>query len=205
MPQILIIFGSKSDSEVYNKIEKQLEKDKITYKTAICSAHRNPEELDKLIKETDAKLIIAGAGLAAHLPGVIASKTTKPVIGVPVNANFEGVDSLLSIMQMPGGIPVLCTAVNGGNSLKKIKLILSPPHRVYIKGGKNNKRVQKCIEMLNNFEIKYGFSDSFDPNDVNINFFDLNKGPDDNENCLIINVPILEKSKADDALLLKTR
>ncbi|MFH1409344.1 MAG: AIR carboxylase family protein [Nanoarchaeota archaeon] len=100
--KVIILFGSRSDEPAFAELCTKLKTDPI-----ICSAHRNPEALREIIANTDAELIIAGAGLAAHLPGVIASQTLKPVIGLPIPANFNGLDALLSIIQMPPGIPVL--------------------------------------------------------------------------------------------------
>lgn len=110
-----IIFGSKSDREVMKGAAGVLLEFGVEYKAFILSAHRVPEKLmetiDQLEKE-DYECIIAGAGLAAHLPGVIASHTTLPVIGVPINASLNGLDSLLSIVQMPKAIPVATVGIN---------------------------------------------------------------------------------------------
>jgi len=110
LSKVLVFFGSKSDSGVYEKIVRLLKKEKIDVELRIASAHRAPAEIDEIAK-TDADLIIAGAGLSAALPGAIAAKTIKPIIGVPVKSNYEGLDALLSIAQMPSGIPVLAVGV----------------------------------------------------------------------------------------------
>ncbi|KAJ50575.1 5-(carboxyamino)imidazole ribonucleotide mutase [Clostridium tetanomorphum] len=113
--KVAIIFGSKSDSEIMKGAAKALKEFNIEYKAFILSAHRVPEELEKTIEKLekeDFQCIIAGAGLAAHLPGVIASKTILPVIGVPINAALNGLDSLLSIVQMPKSIPVATVGIN---------------------------------------------------------------------------------------------
>lgn len=110
-----IIFGSKSDSEIMKGAASVLEEFGIGYSAYVISAHRAPELLEKTIKfleDNKYECIIAGAGLAAHLPGVIASKTIIPVIGVPINAALNGMDSLLSIVQMPKSIPVACVGIN---------------------------------------------------------------------------------------------
>lgn len=112
----MILSGSKSDEEVYGKTVKTLEEFGVEYKLEIASAHRTPELVDKLVTETKADVIIAVAGLSAALPGVVASKTTKPVIGVPVNVKLEGLDALLSIMQMPPGIPVATVGIDNGKN-----------------------------------------------------------------------------------------
>lgn len=113
--KVAIIFGSKSDAEIMKKAAELLKEFNIEYKAYILSAHRVPERLMEVLKEVEqsgCECIIAGAGLAAHLPGVIASHTTMPVIGVPINAALDGLDSLLSIVQMPKSIPVATVGIN---------------------------------------------------------------------------------------------
>lgn len=109
--------GSDSDLKVMNQASEYLEKNHVPYEMEIVSAHRTPElmfEYAKTAKGRGLKVIIAGAGGSAHLPGMIASLTTLPVIGVPIEShNLKGMDSLLSIVQMPSGIPVACVAING--------------------------------------------------------------------------------------------
>ena len=110
-----IIFGSRSDLDNMKGAASCLKEFGIEYEAHILSAHRVPERLEEILKkleEEGCEFIIAGAGLAAHLPGVIASKTVLPVIGVPLNAAFDGMDSLLSIVQMPKSIPVATVGVN---------------------------------------------------------------------------------------------
>jgi 5-(carboxyamino)imidazole ribonucleotide mutase len=115
-PLVSIIAGSTSDKEVYKKTEKVLNENGIVYDLQILSAHRNPNELDAYIKECDSLIFIAVAGLSAALPGVIASKTDKPVIGVPVSSKLGGLDALLSIVQMPPGVPVACVGIDRGEN-----------------------------------------------------------------------------------------
>ncbi|WP_373898877.1 5-(carboxyamino)imidazole ribonucleotide mutase [Haloimpatiens sp. FM7315] len=113
--KVAIIFGSKSDTEVMKKASNVLKEFDIEHKGYVLSAHRVPEKLSETIKELENKgveCIIAGAGLAAHLPGVIASQTVIPVIGVPIKAGLEGMDALLSIVQMPKQIPVATVGIN---------------------------------------------------------------------------------------------
>jgi phosphoribosylaminoimidazole carboxylase PurE protein len=116
-PLVGIIMGSDSDLKVMIQASEFLEKNHVPYEMEIVSAHRTPDlmfEYAKTAKRRGLKVIIAGAGGSAHLPGMIASLTTLPVIGVPiVSHNLNGVDSLLSIVQMPSGIPVACVAING--------------------------------------------------------------------------------------------
>lgn len=112
-----IIMGSDSDLPVMSKAAEILDQLLIPYELSIVSAHRTPDKLyryAKTAKEKGLKVIIAGAGGAAHLPGMVASMTTLPVIGVPVQTkSLGGVDSLYSIVQMPPGIPVATVAING--------------------------------------------------------------------------------------------
>lgn len=113
--KVAIIFGSKSDKDVMKNAANCLREFNIDFKAYILSAHRIPEKLDEVLKELESngcECIIAGAGLAAHLPGVIASKTILPVIGVPIKAALEGVDALYSIVQMPKSIPVATVGIN---------------------------------------------------------------------------------------------
>ncbi|EYE89148.1 N5-carboxyaminoimidazole ribonucleotide mutase [Fervidicella metallireducens AeB] len=113
--KVAIIFGSKSDKEIMKGAADALKEFSVEYKAFILSAHRVPEKLMEVLKELEnqnCECIIAGAGLAAHLPGVIASHTTLPVIGVPINAALNGLDSLLSIVQMPKSIPVATVGIN---------------------------------------------------------------------------------------------
>lgn len=114
--KIAVIAGSTSDEPVYNKALKVLNDNNISYELKIISAHRNPEELDAYLNASEAYIFIAVAGLSAALPGVIASKSDKPVIGVPVNANLGGLDALLSIVQMPPGVPVACVGIGRGDN-----------------------------------------------------------------------------------------
>jgi 5-(carboxyamino)imidazole ribonucleotide mutase len=113
---VAIISGSTSDAHIVEKVIRVLEEHRVPYEQHVISAHRDPEKLDAYLKESRAKIFIAVAGMSAALPGVIASKTDKPVIGVPVSGNLGGFDSLLSIAQMPKGVPVACVAVDGGEN-----------------------------------------------------------------------------------------
>ena len=114
-PLVLIVIGSKSDTEIMKECLALLEEFGIGYKLEISSAHRNPEKTAKLAREAKNKgyqAIIAAAGMAAALPGVIASHTSLPVIGVPMpGSNLNGIDALLSMVQMPAGIPVGVVAI----------------------------------------------------------------------------------------------
>ncbi len=114
--KVSIIMGSTSDLGVMGKAAQLLEDFGIPFEMNALSAHRTPAEVEvfaKGAKDRGIKVIIAGAGMAAHLPGVIAAMTPLPVIGVPINASLSGFDSILAILQMPPGIPVATVAVDG--------------------------------------------------------------------------------------------
>ncbi len=109
-----IIIGSESDVETMRHCVDKLKELGIVSKMSVASAHRNPEKVTKLIKQCEEqgyKIIIAAAGMSAALPGVVASQTKLPVIGVPMKSDLMGIDSLLSIVQMPKGVPVACMSV----------------------------------------------------------------------------------------------
>ena len=109
-----ILIGSESDKEVMLNCSEKLEEFGIVHSMVVASAHRNPEKVTEYIKKWEAtgyKVIIAAAGMSAALPGVVASQTKLPVIGVPMKSDLMGIDSLLSIVQMPKGVPVACMSV----------------------------------------------------------------------------------------------
>jgi 5-(carboxyamino)imidazole ribonucleotide mutase len=116
MEKVLIISGSKSDEEIARQVMTVLDAFGVAYRNEVASAHRNPEKVEKLVRETGASVFICIAGLSAALPGVVASKTNKPVIGVPVSAALGGLDSLLSIAQMPPNVPVACVGIGMGKN-----------------------------------------------------------------------------------------
>lgn len=116
-PKVSIIMGSTSDLPILNKAATFLNDMKVPFEMNALSAHRTPAEVEKFArtaKERGIEVIIAAAGMAAALPGVIAAMTTVPVIGIPINSTLEGRDALLSIVQMPPGIAVATVGINGG-------------------------------------------------------------------------------------------
>jgi 5-(carboxyamino)imidazole ribonucleotide mutase len=118
-PKVSIIMGSTSDLPVMEKAAQVLEEFKIPFEINALSAHRTPEKVEEFAKgahDRGIRVIIAGAGMAAHLPGVIAAMTPMPVIGVPIKASLDGLDAALAIMQMPPGIPVATVAINGAQN-----------------------------------------------------------------------------------------
>lgn len=118
-PKVSIIMGSTSDLKVMEEAAKFFDELEIPFEINAFSAHRTPEKVEafaKSAKSRGVKVIIAGAGMAAHLPGVIAAMTSIPVIGVPIKATLDGMDALLSIVQMPPGIPVATVGINGAKN-----------------------------------------------------------------------------------------
>ena len=119
-PRVLVLLGSASDLPVIEKMKPLLERFGLTYGIEVASAHRQPAKLHRILKQADrggTEVFVAVAGMAAHLPGVVASLTDKPVIGVPVASGpLAGVDALLSIVQMPPGVPVATVAVGSAGA-----------------------------------------------------------------------------------------
>jgi 5-(carboxyamino)imidazole ribonucleotide mutase len=116
--KVSILMGSKSDLDIMNKAVDILKSFGVDYDINVLSAHRTPHETIEFVENSNSDLFIAGAGGAAHLPGVVAGISTKPVIGVPINASISisGIDSLLSIVQMPPGVPVATVGVDGAKN-----------------------------------------------------------------------------------------
>lgn len=118
-PIVSIIMGSTSDLPILEKTAKMLDEMEIPFEMNALSAHRTPAEVEEFARGAETrgiKVIIAAAGMAAHLPGVIAAMTTLPVIGLPINSTLDGMDALLAIVQMPPGIPVATVGINAGQN-----------------------------------------------------------------------------------------
>lgn len=119
-PWVLIVMGSDSDAEVMSQAAAALDEAGVPYEFTVASAHRSPERAKQIITSAEANgcaVFIAGAGMAAHLPGVVASFTTRPVIGVPLASGaLQGLDALYAIVQMPPGIPVASVAIGGARN-----------------------------------------------------------------------------------------
>ncbi len=116
MEKVLILSGSRSDDEIARQALEVLNAFGVACRHEVASAHRNPEKVERLVKESTAQVFIAIAGLSAALPGVVASKTAKPVIGVPVAAALGGLDALLATAQMPPNVPVACVGIGMGKN-----------------------------------------------------------------------------------------
>lgn len=128
MKFVSILMGSKSDYGVMEECAKTLEKFGVMYEVVVSSAHRSPDRTHQYVKNAEAKgaqVFIAAAGMAAHLAGVVASLTTKPVIGVPMKGGvMEGMDALLSTVQMPGGMPVATVAIGSAGAVNSAYLAM---------------------------------------------------------------------------------
>jgi len=159
--QVGIIMGSKSDLNIMNDAADILKEFGVEFEMTVVSAHRTPDRMFSYAKEAAArglKVIIAGAGGAAHLPGMVASITVLPVIGVPVKSSnsIDGWDSILSILQMPNGIPVATVALNAAKNAGLLAVqILSTAHpdlAVKMQGYKDDlrKKVEETAEELEN-------------------------------------------------------
>lgn len=115
--KVAVIMGSDSDWRVMKSAVDTLKNFGVDVEVTVASAHRTPQKVHDFVRNSDAEIFIAAAGMAAHLAGVTASLTTKPVIGVPISSEpFKGLDSLLSTVQMPGGVPVATMAINGAKN-----------------------------------------------------------------------------------------
>lgn len=163
-PIVSVIMGSTSDLPVMEKAAKFFDEMEIPFEMLALSAHRTPHEVEQFAsnaKSRGIKVIIAGAGMAAHLGGVIASLTTLPVIGVPIRSSFDGLDSLLAIVQMPPGIPVATVGVNGALNAAilaaQILGVSNPEIERRIEDYKSSltKKIVKANEELSGIEYKF--------------------------------------------------
>ncbi|MBI2656302.1 AIR carboxylase family protein [Candidatus Woesearchaeota archaeon] len=201
MKKALVIFGSKTDERVYSKIAKELKKQKISFDLRISSAHKTPDEVEEIL-QSDYAVVIAGAGLAAHLPGVVASKVIRPVIGVPCGGNYQGLDALLSIAQMPPGVPVLAVGVGKSDvASQNCAKMMRKYGSITIIGDKNNDAVKKAVETLKIFEIVPVFDNKPNPSSVNIEFTYFDEPPEKKEELTVYCPLLLEKDDNADAAL----
>lgn len=164
VPKVSIIMGSTSDLPVMEKAARVLDEMEIPFEMNALSAHRTPQEVEEFACDAEGRglrVIIAGAGMAAALPGVIAANTTLPVIGVPIKGMLDGLDALLSIVQMPPGIPVATVGVNGAQNAALLAVemlalsdkVLADKLKAY-KQGLKEKIVKANAELA---EVKYKF------------------------------------------------
>ncbi len=147
MAEIMILLGSISDKSIAAKCIEVLKKFEIDYEIRVASAHRTPEKVKEIAEKSNAKIFIAIAGLAAALPGAVASHTTKPVIGVPVGGKLP-LDSLLSIVQMPTGVPVACVGVDNGinAALIAVEILALQNEKISKKLARYREELKKKVE-----------------------------------------------------------
>ncbi|MFH1182496.1 MAG: AIR carboxylase family protein [Candidatus Woesearchaeota archaeon] len=189
---ILVIFGSKSDSGVYNEIARLL--GRADFELRIASAHKTPRLVAEILKK-NYKVIIAGAGLAAHLPGVIASQKTCPVIGVPCSGAYDGLDAFLSIAQMPPGIPVLAVGVNNAVEAANAAVMIEKGIRKINLVGDN----EPCEKTLKELGVNYS-KGGFAKDAVNLSFVKIGDRIISRKE-LVIYCPVAEKTGADDGIV----
>jgi 5-(carboxyamino)imidazole ribonucleotide mutase len=163
-PKVSIIMGSTSDLKVMEAAARTLNEFRIPFEVNALSAHRTPEKVEEFARNAAGrgiKVIIAAAGMAAHLPGVIAAFTTLPVIGVPINAALDGMDSILSILQMPPGIPVAAVSVDGAQNaaILAVQILATSDPEVMDKvvefKVKLKEKIIKANEELKGLEFEY--------------------------------------------------
>lgn len=163
-PIVSIIMGSTSDLPVMEKAAKFFDEMEIPFEMNALSAHRTPErveEFTKNAKDRGIKVIIAAAGMAAHLPGVISSMTSIPVIGVPIDASLDGMDALLAIVQMPPGIPVATVGINASlnAAILALQMIATGDKDIYQKLVSYKEtlkgKIEKANEDLAKVQYKY--------------------------------------------------
>ena len=163
-PLVSIIMGSTSDLPIMKKAADFLNEMKIPFEINALSAHRTPAEVEKFAKNAEQngiKVIIAAAGMAAHLPGVIASMTKIPVIGVPINASLSGLDSLLAIVQMPPGIPVATVGIDGAQNagILAVQILAIADQKLAERLGKFKESLKQKIVQANQElkDVRYEF------------------------------------------------
>lgn len=209
MKKALLIFGSKSDSDVYAALETALQERGISCELRIASAHRTPKEVEIAAKKTNATVIIAGAGLSAALPGVVASHTIKPVIGIPIAANYKGIDSFLSIAQMPAGIPVLaCGVENVKEAADYAAEICADKSFVALVKRKDDTEInaafEKASKIFDSLHVSYAVmkgTEEKNAQTVYIEFVKINSAAKiERGHYTTIYVPVAEKTSVEDAL-----
>ena len=163
-PIVSIIMGSTSDLPIMEKAAKLLDELQVPFEMNALSAHRTPEAVEKFAKNAKGRgiqVIIAAAGMAAHLPGVIAASTTVPVIGVPIKSTLEGMDALLAIVQMPPGIPVATVGINAAlnAAILAVQMLALADEELAGRLAEYKDNLKKKIEKANEElkEVKYNF------------------------------------------------
>lgn len=212
MDKVYIIFGSKSDFEVYESVFKELKQNKVLSTLKTFSAHREPKQLLEYLSIENPKLIIAGAGLSAALPGFLASQSDALVIGIPVSANYSGLDALLSTHQMPSGIPVLGTGVNASKvAAEYAELIFKNKYSKIVLVKRSNAEaiqnaIKKAEEKLANEKIPFetiAEPDYGEKDAIYLDFLELEKTKNvDNKGKCVLFIPVKLDSNEKDSLKL---
>lgn len=163
-PIVSIIMGSTSDLPIMEKAAKLLDELQVPFEMNALSAHRTPEAVESFAKNAKSRgiqVIIAAAGMAAHLPGVIAASTTVPVIGVPIKSTLEGMDALLAIVQMPPGIPVATVGINAAMNaaILAVQMLSLADEELATRFADYKDNLKKKIEKANEElkEVKYAY------------------------------------------------
>ncbi|PIN85546.1 MAG: hypothetical protein COV47_01575 [Candidatus Diapherotrites archaeon CG11_big_fil_rev_8_21_14_0_20_37_9] len=206
MADVFVVFGSASDNNVFEPLLDSLKNEGISFEFRVLSAHKTPAELDSALKKTNAKIFIAGAGLSAALPGVIAAqKPSAPVIGIPCEGAYQGLDSFLSVAQMPPDVPVICVGVSRvQNAVALTNFYLSNLREIILvqtEYGDERKYFDKCKAFMeeNGIPFNEGFRSEFSNENVFIEFVDAGKELDEID-CVSIRVPVKSVSSKEDAL-----
>ena len=155
---VFIVFGSASDSVAFEPIQRALKEKKISCSVNVLSAHRTPKALESALSKSKARLFVAGAGLSAALPGVVASQTVKPVIGISCLGAFDGLDSFLATVQMPPGVPVLALNVGEASEVARhAKNYFSGFEKIVLVNSLNSDLgpVQKAKDVFNQLKVKF--------------------------------------------------
>jgi 5-(carboxyamino)imidazole ribonucleotide mutase len=207
---VFVVFGSATDSPCYSKIISKLDGSGVKSKFAVLSAHKTPKELHSALKKTSARIFVAGAGVAAALPGVIATETINPVIGIPCYGAYNGLDAFLSIHQMPPGVPVIGVGVEATDDAAQLvkayllgleKIVLLEPS-----SDEAHKLMAKAEAQLLEMGIKYEKSSSIKASQLSkavfIRFVDTLVETVFNDEAVVLNVPVKEGSTEDDALIV---
>ena len=206
MTDVFVVFGSASDKEVYEPLLEKFKGAGISYEFKVLSAHKTPRDLKSELIHTNASIFVAGAGLSAALPGVIASEQVKPVVGLPCDGAFQGIDAFLATSQMPPDIPVIGVGV--GNTSAAVKLCSNYLHGfneiVLVEKTKGLEKTyfEKCKKYMEENKIPFTIENNSKEENhskVFIEFNELGSKFKDNRN-IVIRVLIAEKTTLKDSL-----
>ena len=195
--KVLTLFPGKTDEKIYAPIVSEMENEQIQYSLRLGSAHKSPDLVREILKE-DFDLVISGAGLSAALPGVIASEKPVPVLGVPCPGAYGGLDSFLSIVQMPPGVPVLCVRPENAvkESVKILKTMESGVKKINLVGG--GRSAEKASKTLSEMDVDFERTESCS-DEINVVFKKMGD-PVEESSQLIIYCPEAEDSQPEDAI-----